>query len=849
MAQKSGKTTKIDLYKFISPKGQVKDDSEGAQAGYALGSKTVQGINSLGQTLNGIAGVVTEIRDILKQNAAAQGKLLENIKPKRRDDNKTPAKKKKSSGITDFIVPVLGSFFEGLAQLAGFLFRTLVARGILKWLSDPKNLEKIEKIWNGIKSVAEFLYNFFTSSIFNMLDGIAKMWDPEATWWEKIIGFGQFLLGFGTLLLGLRWLTNPMKMVNDFIWVLKTLWTNLTNSKKRMKRGKWGRVLGAFTTLATVTAAGVVTYQVAKSLPDGTTPTTTEGNGANTKPGGVSLNQEHVIIAAGTNDYSDPKVGAKGVADAIKNVKEMGYKPVFIPPANEDRYKPVHAATVKAATDAGAIIEQGQYDPKDPLHPYTHILPSSMKSIQEKYNGAAVIGDSNAENAASPRFPHRGKSATVVADAVKTKLKPRNKDKEGVPEKAAGGWIHGPQSGYPVSLTGQGVDFIGHGTEYVAQKKAGGGFVVPFNTPATRNNPGLTNRRMGEAIRGGFDLGGMFKGFDGGGKFMSTMNEMSARIPGYASGGLLDFIASGEGGYNSMNQGTIGNSIVGSTHDAKSKVGKNLTDMTVGEVMERQAFLMNKANPQQGDYGIYAAGRYQIIPGTMRSIVSTMNIDKNAKFDKATQDKLGAGLIQFKKPYAWKYINKEHNDRRGAILALAEEWASIPHPDTGNTLYGSGNRAAHTVAQVEAAIDGARGGSPLVSDNPDLNIAGVPSSGSGGGDTTAAAAPVIDPEALKRQAFDMLAKGIDETRKVLGFTEEVAEEKESAEKTVQEEQTKKVEAATAVATAATKADAAKTSSDDKGTAPPPTTVNIPDNKMPDWLAFMPKIGLFGGGWG
>ena len=34
---------------------------------------------------------------------------------------------------------------------------------------------------------------------------------------------------------------------------------------------------------------------------------------------------------------------------------------------------------------------------------------------------------------------------------------------------AKGGWISGPQSGYPVSLDGNKPDFIGHGTEYVAR--------------------------------------------------------------------------------------------------------------------------------------------------------------------------------------------------------------------------------------------------------------------------------------------------------------------------------------------------------------------------------------------
>ena len=39
---------------------------------------------------------------------------------------------------------------------------------------------------------------------------------------------------------------------------------------------------------------------------------------------------------------------------------------------------------------------------------------------------------------------------------------------------AKGGWIQGPQSGYPVSLDGgRSVSFIGHGTEYVAQRSAG----------------------------------------------------------------------------------------------------------------------------------------------------------------------------------------------------------------------------------------------------------------------------------------------------------------------------------------------------------------------------------------
>jgi hypothetical protein len=78
---------------------------------------------------------------------------------------------------------------------------------------------------------------------------------------------------------------------------------------------------------------------------------------------------------------------------------------------------------------------------------------------------------------------------------------------------AGGGWINGPQSGYPVSLGGGGVDFIGHGTEYVARRASGGdAFVIPFDTPATRGSNGLTNMRMQQARAGGYDVPGFAKG-------------------------------------------------------------------------------------------------------------------------------------------------------------------------------------------------------------------------------------------------------------------------------------------------------------------------------------------------
>ena len=161
---------------------------------------------------------------------------------------------------------------------------------------------------------------------------------------------------------------------------------------------------------------------------------------------------------------------------------------------------------------------------------------------------------------------------------------------------------------------------------------------------------------------------------------------------------LLSFIAAGEGGYNSMNQGTQGGRIVGSTHNAASLLGRNLTDMTVGEVMGHQS-----SSPRR----LFAAGRYQIIPDTLKGILPSSGLTARDPFSPQNQDRLGIALIQRRKP-AWDYLTGKSANRDAALLALAQEWASLPDPRTGNSFYGSGNRAQHTVAQVAAALDAAR---------------------------------------------------------------------------------------------------------------------------------------------
>jgi hypothetical protein len=191
---------------------------------------------------------------------------------------------------------------------------------------------------------------------------------------------------------------------------------------------------------------------------------------------------------------------------------------------------------------------------------------------------------------------------------------------------------------------------------------------------------------------------------------------------------LLAFIAAGEGGYNSMNQGTSGGRIVGSTNNAASKLGKNLTAMTISEVM---AFQSSKQ--------LFAAGRYQIIPSTLRGILPVTGLSSSNAFNEANQDRCGIALIKQRKA-AWGYLHGTSNDRNAAMLALAKEWASLPDPRTGKSFYGGANQSGHSVDEVARVLDAARAG---------ITGGGSSPGGGGGGEAgTASTGTGLNPLAV-----------------------------------------------------------------------------------------------------
>ncbi|MFQ6311455.1 peptidoglycan-binding domain-containing protein [Lysobacter capsici] len=162
---------------------------------------------------------------------------------------------------------------------------------------------------------------------------------------------------------------------------------------------------------------------------------------------------------------------------------------------------------------------------------------------------------------------------------------------------------------------------------------------------------------------------------------------------------LSALICGGEGGYNSYNQGRAG--------DANG-AQIEFSAMTVSELMRRQR--LHETNPGHPEE-LFAVGKYQMTPETMREAVAKLGIDGNTPFTPELQDRLFSDyLVDEKRPDVRAYITGAggEQDLKAAQLALAREFASVADPATNKSYYdgdAGGNSASITAAQSAAALE------------------------------------------------------------------------------------------------------------------------------------------------
>ena len=112
----------------------------------------------------------------------------------------------------------------------------------------------------------------------------------------------------------------------------------------------------------------------------------------------------------------------------------------------------------------------------------------------------------------------------------------------------------------------------------------------------------------------------------------------------------------GAGGYDAVNQyGADGGHSTGADQGFYSGPfsgmpqhgGRQLTSMTVGEIMELQHDDRSLSNAQWRDQGrLHAVGRYQFIGSTFRNVINRMGIPRTAVFTPELQDKMALWLLR-----------------------------------------------------------------------------------------------------------------------------------------------------------------------------------------------------------
>jgi hypothetical protein len=158
-----------------------------------------------------------------------------------------------------------------------------------------------------------------------------------------------------------------------------------------------------------------------------------------------------------------------------------------------------------------------------------------------------------------------------------------------------------------------------------------------------------------------------------------------------AGGPLGNLIAKFEGNYMSYNRGLPG--------DAGART-IDFSQISLAEIQRRQ--FLPKTDPSS----LFAVGKYQLIPVTLRLGIQALNVDTSESFGPATQETIFRRyLVAIKRPAVKDYITGGPSSLAAAQLALAEEFASVADPSTGKSFYPPNNVARTTPAAVATALD------------------------------------------------------------------------------------------------------------------------------------------------
>lgn len=152
--------------------------------------------------------------------------------------------------------------------------------------------------------------------------------------------------------------------------------------------------------------------------------------------------------------------------------------------------------------------------------------------------------------------------------------------------------------------------------------------------------------------------------------------------------------------------------VEGSFGSKYPKLKKDLSDYTIGDIKSFQS--RSRDNIGQ----LWATGRYQIIPDTLKGISSKAGLKDNDRYNSTNQDKLALELLLNRssiKNYITKVVPDTKENLEKASLSMAKIWSSIgvPYPIQGSRKYvqknesyysGGGDKASVSTEKVQSAL-------------------------------------------------------------------------------------------------------------------------------------------------
>tara|TARA_X000000368_G_C23041790_1_gene717298 strand:- start:732 stop:2615 length:1884 start_codon:yes stop_codon:yes gene_type:complete len=500
--------SKIRFYKNVTPPtGRINAKSF---------KVTVKAVNSLGATVNSLGvvvkslrdGMVAEMEDARKAAALARDKAREN----------------RIEAITSNAQKIVGNIAKASIGFLGHLwklFKNLIVFSALQWLSDPKNQANLQRTFDRVGNFFKWMFTTFT----RLVDWIGKTWDQtfgeKSNWWDRLKGAAKLMGAASAALLGLSFLTSPIATVKAFSSMLSLVGKGIMNMAKFLG----GNIVGQ---LGLGAVAGVASYNDIMSDES----IDEEDRNSAAIGGGVGAGVGATGGAMIGNQIAGPIGGAIGGALGGFLGKNVGK---FLGPIAKDFFNTLKEIFGKIQAFAKKIFDPVMKAFKDMFVAMGPVIDNITKFIKPHLPVLMNIAEQMGKIVLSPLILLFKGITALLKMVPSTDVTPTG-DGDNVKQMSAGGWISGPMSGYPVSLNGTQVDFIGHGVEYVA-KRSSGGFVIPFDTPHTRMNPGLTASRMSQASSMGFKV----PQFSDGGQIAPTMARTVhlGNIPELSTGGMF----------------------------------------------------------------------------------------------------------------------------------------------------------------------------------------------------------------------------------------------------------------------------------------------------------------------